>query len=135
MACLGRSTRSLPRYFSVSLLTNGAELRTVQLLLGHTSIQTTEKHYAPFVVSVQRALDEAVSTLHFRISPPASAADEHAASDQPHILAVWETLKCFSRAASARSTLSVTSPEFVTVPFLSIKKKVTAQACARLSVF
>ena len=51
--------------FAVELLKNGVPLHTVQLLLGHTSIKTTEKHYAPYVASMQRLLDEAVATLHF----------------------------------------------------------------------
>ena len=51
--------------FSVTLLMNGADMRTVQMLLGHKSIVTTEKHYAPFVAGMQRVVDAAVSTLHF----------------------------------------------------------------------
>lgn len=51
--------------FSVELLTNGADMHTVQRLLGHTSIRTTEKHYAHFVAAHQRLLDNATATLDF----------------------------------------------------------------------
>jgi len=46
--------------FSVGLLENGVPLETVSLLLGHKSIRTTEKHYAPFVKSRQESLEKAV---------------------------------------------------------------------------
>ena len=46
--------------FSVDLLSKGVSLQTVSILLGHQSIKTTEKHYAPFVQATQLALDEAV---------------------------------------------------------------------------
>ncbi len=51
--------------FAVSLLERDVPIRTVQLLLGHTSVRTTEKHYAPFVKSQQRLLDAAVDKLDF----------------------------------------------------------------------
>lgn len=54
--------------FAVELLTGGADIRTVQKLLGHTSVRTTEKHYAHFVAAHQALLDSAASTLDFERS-------------------------------------------------------------------
>ena len=51
--------------FSVTLLGQGRDIRTVQLLLGHTSLKTTEKHSAPFVDSFQRMLDTVTADLDF----------------------------------------------------------------------
>lgn len=51
--------------FAVELLKKGADLHTLQKLLGHTSIKTTEKHYAPWVTAMQRQLDKATRKLKF----------------------------------------------------------------------
>lgn len=51
--------------FAVELLIAGTDIRLVSKLLGHTSIRTTEKHYAPWVAAFQRQADEAVQRLDF----------------------------------------------------------------------
>jgi integrase/recombinase XerD len=47
--------------FSVNLLKAGVPLESVSILLGHSSVKITEKHYAPWVKSRQIALEEQVS--------------------------------------------------------------------------
>jgi integrase/recombinase XerD len=49
--------------FAVRLREKGVHMDQVSILLGHTSVKTTEKYYAPWVRSRQRLLDEAVATL------------------------------------------------------------------------
>lgn len=46
--------------FAVSLLEKGVPLEQVSILLGHSSIKITEKHYAPWVRSRQARLEELV---------------------------------------------------------------------------
>jgi integrase len=48
-------------------LLNGESMRTVQLVLGHKSIRTTEKHYAPFVVEYQAMIDKATEAVAKRL--------------------------------------------------------------------
>jgi integrase len=56
--------------FAVELLSQGADIRTVQLLLGHDSVKTTEKHYAHFVQAHQARLDDATAKLDFTAVEP-----------------------------------------------------------------
>jgi integrase/recombinase XerD len=46
--------------FSVSLLQSGVSLETVSILLGHSSLKVTEKHYSPWVKSRQIALESEI---------------------------------------------------------------------------
>ena len=46
--------------FAVDLLENGVPLEEVSKLLGHTSVKTTEKSYAPWVTARQDRLDSLV---------------------------------------------------------------------------
>src|SRR5215831_567756 len=55
--------------FAVELLTTGADIRTVQKLLGHESVLTTERHYAHFVEAHQQLLDAATAKLDFSPKP------------------------------------------------------------------
>src|SRR5262249_27415378 len=46
--------------FAVELLLSGASLEHVSVLLGHSSVKITERHYAPWVQARQDQLDEIV---------------------------------------------------------------------------
>jgi integrase/recombinase XerD len=51
--------------FAVRMLEKGVSIDQVSILLGHTSVKTTEKYYAPWVRARQHLLDAAVETLDF----------------------------------------------------------------------
>jgi hypothetical protein len=42
-------------------------MRTVQLVLGHKSIRTTEEHYPPFVPEYQEMIDAATDAVAERL--------------------------------------------------------------------
>src|SRR5439155_6681991 len=46
--------------FAVDLLLKGVPLESVAVLLGHSSVKTTEKHYAPWVKARQEQLESSV---------------------------------------------------------------------------
>lgn len=46
--------------FAVLLLENGVSLENLSVLLGHSSVRITERHYKPWVRTLQRKLEEEV---------------------------------------------------------------------------
>lgn len=67
--------------FAVELLLQGVDIRTVQRLLGHQSLRTTEKFYAPYVAAFQAHLDAATAKLDFSSGTLTAEAGEHALGD------------------------------------------------------
>ena len=53
--------------FAVSLLSNGVSMQDLSTLLAHSSIKITEKHYAPWDLSRQAALDKALAKVEISI--------------------------------------------------------------------
>jgi integrase/recombinase XerD len=56
--------------FAVEMLLAGVPLEKVSVLLGHTSIKTTQKHYAPWVRARQRDLENTVNDAWNRQTIP-----------------------------------------------------------------
>ena len=46
--------------FAVSLLENGVSIDNVSVLLGHSSVRITERHYKPWVKTLQKRLEDEV---------------------------------------------------------------------------
>ena len=46
--------------FAVSLLENDVSIENVSVLLGRSSVRITERHYKPWVKTLQRRLEEEV---------------------------------------------------------------------------
>lgn len=55
--------------FAIRALTNGTSIRTVQHLLGHKSVTTTERHYTAWVLEHRSLADAAVARLDFIRKP------------------------------------------------------------------
>jgi integrase len=46
--------------FAVSLLENGVSIENVTVLLGHSSVRITERHYKPWVKTLHKKLEDEV---------------------------------------------------------------------------
>jgi len=68
--------------FAVELLLAGVPLNQVSLLLGHSSVKITERHYAPFCKARQEQLAASVKLAWKK--PDQSLQEKKAASSKKH---------------------------------------------------
>jgi site-specific recombinase XerD len=53
--------------WAVTALLSGIPMKTIQLVLGHKSIKTTEEHYSPYVIEFQTMINTAMATVAQRL--------------------------------------------------------------------
>jgi integrase len=70
--------------FAVALLLEGVPMERVSILLGHTSIRVTERHYAPWVRSRQEQLEADVSRV-WSSDPLARLEGQFQTKDTPEV--------------------------------------------------
>ena len=58
--CQMLTRTSYAKTFAVEMLLAGVPIDQVSILLGHSSVKITEKHYAPWVAARQRQLEDSV---------------------------------------------------------------------------
>ncbi len=72
--------------FACELLLRGVPMERVSILLGHSSIRITEKHYAPWVRSRQEQLERDVRATWVPVEVPADEGTkkEHVEKGRPN---------------------------------------------------
>jgi integrase len=73
--------------FAVELLLAGVPIDQVSLLLGHSSVKVTERHYAPFSKARQQQLAAAVKLAWQKATNPAKKGPGKSNKAQPRVLA------------------------------------------------
>jgi integrase len=71
--------------FAVELLLAGVPIDQVSLLLGHSSVKITERHYAPFCKARQEQLAAAVKLAWQKAKTPAKKDPTKSKTDQPRV--------------------------------------------------